>query len=389
MRISRLRCVLLGISLLSCLSWTSLAARAQRQDPADPTPQRREAVRCASSDDATPNGLAVVLPPGEKGYKSGNLEALNNPFVSGVAVQINWRDIEPVQGKPDWSKLDALFAAAISSQKWVQLDIVPGFFSPEWALAGAKTDLFLVPYGPDHGTVAKLPMPWDPVYLDRWFAFVKQLSERYGKSPAFRMIAAAGPTSVSEEMTLPSNSPPAVKKWLSDGYTPAKYLGAWEKAFHVYADSFPNQCVSLAAPGLPILERGKSGRPARLAAKQDIVERAVKVLGRRLAIQSNDLHAGHAQVEAFDGTDFINSYSGRIITGFEMRGGSQGAGPSQVMGAAGNPPLALRKSVDKGMAANSSGRHINFLEIYEGDVLAPDMQPVLQYAASLFGKSKP
>ena len=33
MRISRLRCVLLGISLLSCLSWTSLAARAQRQDP--------------------------------------------------------------------------------------------------------------------------------------------------------------------------------------------------------------------------------------------------------------------------------------------------------------------------------------------------------------------
>ena len=128
MRISRLRCVLLGISLLSCLSWTSLPARAQRQDPADPAPQRREAVRCASSDDATPNGLAVVLPPGEKGYKSGNLEALNNPFVSGVAVQINWRDIEPVQGKPDWSKLDALFAAAISSQKWVQLDIFPGFF---------------------------------------------------------------------------------------------------------------------------------------------------------------------------------------------------------------------------------------------------------------------
>lgn len=119
MRISRLRCVLLGISLLSCLSWTSLPVRAQRQ----------EAVRCASSDDATPNGLAVVIPKeGKKGYKSGNLEALNNPFVSGVSVQINWQDIEPVQGKPDWSKLDALFAAAISSQKWVQLDIFPGFF---------------------------------------------------------------------------------------------------------------------------------------------------------------------------------------------------------------------------------------------------------------------
>ena len=231
-------------------------------------------------------------------------------------------------------------------------------------------------------------MPWDRVYLDRWFAFLKQLSERYGKSPAFRMIAAGGPTSVSEEMTLPSNSPAAVQKWLSDGYTAAKYLGAWEKTFHVYADSFPNQCVSLAAPGLPILE-GKSGRPARLRAKQDIVERAVKVFGRRLAIQSNDLHAGHAQVEAFDGTAFINSYSGRIITGFEMRGGSQGPVPSKVMGAEGNPPLALRRSIDKGMAANSAGRHVNYLEIYEGDVLPADMQPVLQYAASLFRRSHP
>src|ERR1022692_3759489 len=208
------------------------------------------------------------------------------------------------------------------------------------------------------------------------------------KSPSFRMIAAAGPTSVSEEMTLPQ-SRPAIQKWLNNSYTPGKYLGAWEETFRVYADSFPNQCVSQAAPGVPILGAGPKGRAAHLRGKQEVIERAIRAFGRRLAIQSNDLHAGHAAVEAFDGTEFINSYSGRIITGFEMRGGSQGAGPSQVMGAAGNPPLALRKSVDKGMAANSSGRHINFLEIYEGDVLAPDMQPVLQYAASLFGKSKP
>jgi hypothetical protein len=126
----------------------------------------------------------------------------------------------------------------------VQLDLFPGFFSPEWALEGAKTDLFNIPYGPGHGTEAKLPMPWDRVYLNRWFTFVRQLGERYGRSPAFRMIAGSGPTSVSEEMTLPEG-PPAIRKWLSDGYTPAKYLGAWEETFHVYADTFPNQCVSL------------------------------------------------------------------------------------------------------------------------------------------------
>jgi hypothetical protein len=304
--------------------------------------------------------------------------------MSGVAIQINWRDIEPVQGRPDWSRLDGLLAAAQSSHKWVQLAIFPGFFSPAWALEGAKTDLFAIPYGPGHGTVTELPMPWDRAYLDRWFAFVRQVGERYGGSSAFRMIAAAGPTSVSEEMTLP-NSTTAIAKWLADGYTSAKYLGAWDEAFRVYADAFPNQCVSLAGPSLPIHEQGKMvDRTARLRARQDVVARAMRVLGGRLAIQSNDLHAGHALVEAPDYTDFINSYSGRVITGFEMRGGSQGPVPSQVMGAAGNPPLALTMSINKGMAPNETGQHVNYLEIYAGDVLPNDMQPVLMDAASLF-----
>jgi len=33
---------------------------------------------------------------------------------------------------------------------------------------------------------------------------------------------------------------------------------------------------------------------------------------------------------------------------------------------------------------NSSGHHVNYLEIYEPDVLADQMQPVLRYGASLF-----
>jgi hypothetical protein len=345
--------------------------------------------RCASTAETTPSGLVVVVGKSGARDQSRVLQAVKNPFMNGVGVQINWSDIEPVEGKPDWSELDALFAAAESSKKWVKLDIFPGFFSPAWALAGAKTDVFNIPYGPGSGTEAKLPMPWDRVYLSRWFAFIKQLAERYGESPAFRIMSAAGPTSVSTEMTLPSDSPTAVKKWRGEGYTPAKYVGAWEETWRVYADSFPNQCVAVTAPGLPILEQEQSGLPARMRAKQDIVERAVRVVGSRLVVQSNDLHAGHAQVEAFDGTDFIKSYSGRIITGFEMRGGSIGPGPSKVMGAEGDPPLALRRSIDKGMAPNPAGRRINFLEIYAGDVLAPEMQPVLQYAASLFRGSHP
>lgn len=119
---------------------------------------------------------------------------------------------------------------------------------------------------------------------------------------------------------MPS-SPSDVQKLAHDGYTLEKYLGAWEETFRVYDKAFPNQCVSLAT--------GKRNIA--------LVERANRVFGRRLAIQDNDLHAGRApRVEAPDNTDFIKGYSGQIITGFEMRGGSRGPS-SKVMGAEGDP----------------------------------------------------
>ena len=373
MWISRLRCaafVLIGICLCG-----ALPARAGA-----------ETIQCGLGGNALPNGPVVLLPSGEKNYRSMKLQLLSNPSMSGVAVQVNWSDIEASEDKPDWSQLDALFAAAAASKKWVHLIMFPGFFSPQWALEGVQTDLFEIQYGPGKGTSAKLPMPWDRVYLGRWFAFMKLLSARYGGLPAFRMIAAAGPTSVSVEMTLP-NSPAAHRQWMADGYAPARYLSAWDDTFHFYAGTFRNQCISLSAPGLPILGAGPKGREEHLRAKQEVIERAARAVGNRLAIQSSDLHAGHAAVEAPDNTEFINSYSGRIITGFEMRSGSQDAIASKVMGAEGDPPLALRRSIDKGMARNSGGQHVNYLEIYAADVEPAAMQPVLQYAAQLFSSS--
>ena len=71
-----------------------------------------------------------------------------------------------------------------------------------------------------------------------------------------------------------------------------------------------------------------------------------------------------------------------------MRSGSQGEIASKVMGAEGDPALALRRSIDKGMAPKSTGRHVDYLEIYVADVLPAAMQPVLSYAASLFQQEK-
>jgi len=47
-----------------------------------------------------PTGLVVVIENKPQEDRPADLRALDNPSISGVAFQIRWRDIEPVQGNP-------------------------------------------------------------------------------------------------------------------------------------------------------------------------------------------------------------------------------------------------------------------------------------------------
>jgi hypothetical protein len=224
-----------------------------------------------------------------------------------------------------------------------------------------------------------LPMPWDSVYLGRWFDFLQKVADRYGKSPAFHMIAAAGPTYVSAEMTLPE-SPADLTIWRNDGYTPKKYIAAYRAVFEKYAAIFPNQFVSLSlGDALKIDDLGRIDLAARKRTRQTIIDQGVAIFGRRFVLQNSDLHAGPDQHPA---TAFVIGLSGKMTTGLEERCSAEKG--SAAMGDEGDPPQALRKSIDLGMTPNDSGAHVNYLEIYEPDVIADDMQPVLRYAASLF-----
>jgi hypothetical protein len=169
-----------------------------------------------------------------------------------VTFRTSWADVEPEEGRFDFSKIDTVLSSAEKNGKWVRLILLPGFGTPGWAMQGAQSGMFSIPYGPGGGTVRRLPLPWDSVCLNRWFTFLTQVSERYGNSPALRLIAAAGPTSVSDEFTLP-NSRQDLKTWRSFSYRPSKWTAAWRKVLQVYAADFPNQYVSLSfGGGLPI-----------------------------------------------------------------------------------------------------------------------------------------
>ncbi len=285
-----------------------------------------------------------------------------NPAVDGIVVRTFWSSIEAAQGQFDWSFIDSQVQAASADGKKVILVVLPGAFSPEWALQGVQSSQFVVDYGFDQGTTVTLPMPWDATYLNRWFAFVHILGQRYDSNPAVVNVPATGPTSISEEMSLP-NDPAAVKKWKQLGYSLQKYEGAWQQTLAAYVQSFPTTQISLAFyPGLPIPDTS-----AETATREDVAKFAFTNYGRHVAFQENGLSARKGSPSL--GYDLVQQYSAQTTTGFEM-GTAASQKPDQMGGS--TAAEALQASADLGLKAD-----IQFLEIYEEDELNPDLQSIL------------
>jgi hypothetical protein len=309
------------------------------------------------------------------------LNAYANPNTKGVTFRTSWADVEPADGTYDFSKLDTVFANAEKNGKWVALILIPGFGTPSWALKGVQTVSMPIRYGAGSlsGTPLPLPVPWDSTYLTRWFAFLQAIGNRYESHASFRMIAAAGPTSVSAEMSLP-DSPDDLIQWKNAGYTSQKYEDAWKQTFSAYASTFPNQYFSLALyPGLPIPHKGE-----RTATREKVIGLGMQYPSQ-FALEEDGLNANKSTT--MFGYTTVMANIGQATTGFGMT--TSAMLKPQNMGAAGNPPLALRESIDLGMVPNAADQRVNFLQIYEPDVTAQEMQSTLQYGASLFGPSKP
>ena len=325
-----------------------------------------------------PSGLIAM-----KGVAvSGPLDprTVNHPLVSRIAKQFEWRYLEPERGKPDWSQLDAIFSAAEGAKKWVRLVIYTGMSAPPWALEGAQVERFARTYGPGTGKVENLPMPWDPVYLKNWFDYLKLVADRYGRSPAFRMIAADGPTSMTAESTLP-RAPGDLPKWVAAGYTPKRYIEAWRQTLSTYATLFPAQYISWSTGGGVNIDDNGRVAPflATLRTRDAVIDVGIEILGRRFVPMCDCLQLG-ADRQA--GIDKVRELSDRFVAGLEM--GCRVSAPgcaANAMGAPGDPARGFTNALDLAFRPTAAGKHITFLEIYEGDFLAPEMQDALRDAA--------
>jgi hypothetical protein len=291
---------------------------------------------------------------------------LSDPWVDGVVIRTFWSDVEPSLGVYNWTFIDSQVSAATDRGKRIVLIVLPGAFTPQWALQGVQVSQFDSKYGFTKGQPLNLPVPWDQAYLDRWYEFVKTLGQRYDSNPAVVLIPVAGPTSVSAEMSLP-NGPDAIQQWTSLGYSTDKFETAWTSALAAYSQAFPTTQLGLTLyPGLPIPDLTASDKT-----RQDLAGLAVGLYGSKMAVQTSGLSARKEDHPRL-GFELVQQYAARTTVGFEM-GTSATEKPDRMGGS--DPVTALRQSIDYGLSAGA-----NYLVIYEKDIDNPDLQDTLRYA---------
>jgi hypothetical protein len=254
-----------------------------------------------------------------------------NQAVSGLTAGIHWDHIQLSDPSEDacntvgntlsgcdWSYLDDVFdVATIAPSVPVQVLITPGFDSPQWLLTKIPScdGLFDPTTAPavaaDCGTVTftdfpekihtdanadgqyVLPLPWNTVYQNAWWGFLKAFSARYNSafgtagSPLVS-VSVAGPVSVSPEIIFPTTAnkstlptpgldvddawsiliqhsvPKNVTEPPDYGLTDAVFIEQWKQAIDQYQSIFTGLTLILtpdAGDDLPEFEKNSDPLP--------------------------------------------------------------------------------------------------------------------------------
>lgn len=219
----------------------------------------------SASQEETPIPRGIYLAYG----RALNERLLQVPYLTGVLVRVHWREIEPTEAHYDWSYPRREIDLAKRYGKKITLAIVAGPATPDWVYAAGATSFqftFRNPHSPRGGRPERIPLPWDPVFLDKWTQTITALGREFGNDPAIALVHITGSSKNGFELQLPEDPPrprlgPPSGPWVGRGYTREGFVNAWKRVIDAFARAFPRQALDLEMH--PIL--GDSAIPAQLA----------------------------------------------------------------------------------------------------------------------------
>ena len=183
---------------------------------------------------------------------AGALDAFANSIranhqLTGVCLNVAWKEVEKEAGKPDFSAIDKFVAVLRGIGMKYQLCFKPGASTPPFVYAdGAQSFETRVtnPHRANFGEAIVIPVPWDPIYQRNFSQVIAQLGERYASDPLCVSVVLTCANLLSAEMHLPKHGED-LAKWKALGNYEEKLLYVYKKYTDEWAKAFPRQEISL------------------------------------------------------------------------------------------------------------------------------------------------
>ena len=322
--------------------------------------------------DELPTGVYSLTPPG----KPVPSAILTNPLVAGVSVRGQWQNVEPMEGMYDWSYFDREITKVAKAGKKVLLRISSGGKNtPEWVFdSGVETFSFV---DPQTNTTVTVPVWWDPIFLEKKKSFIAAMGHHFTANPNIVLVSSSCANATSDDWAVPTSNTD-IQNLLALGYTSEKLINACEEIIDATMAAFPNQFPLMA------INRGAKGLDPNVDyVASHVVDYAMMQYPGRFIAQKNSLSAGtwdpwtasklHGWQVLYDVRPMVAGQMLWYVTddpSCRMNGKSKPCNPVQV----------LRQAV-------TIGAHYEMLyqEIYQKDILNPDLADVVSEAAALLG----
>ena len=256
----QVRWVLCMLMAASCASGTVDRKESGRTAASD-----KDADQCADRGALPTTGLYVTTPLNRPVPES----VLADPNITGIAVRVGWRELQPTAQAPRFELIDQQLAAARHHQKKVSLSIEAGVETPDWVYAlGARPFPIVLDEGSGDRACqrAKLPVPWDPVYLDSFRHLIAAAGRRYNRSHLLAHVKVTGIAGSGPALAVPHgaahrvqgpnqacDTQDEVQQWLDFGYSRARIETTWRELVALFTQSFSAHRLSLVvdAQGFP------------------------------------------------------------------------------------------------------------------------------------------
>jgi hypothetical protein len=322
------------------------------------------------ADAQAPQGIGIMYltPSDQVGQPIHDLSGApewTNSAVQGVSLRTQWARVEPHEhvNADDfyWGYLDQGVALGAQYGKKISILITAGVNCPQW-LFDAGAPAFNVTT--EHGQILPMPLPWDPIFQQKWGAFVQAFAARYGNSN-LAYVVMGGPGRNEEAFFC--FTPYDIDYFINTlGGLPNWELGVkW--IIDQYGTYFPNTPFMLAmADPIPTTDGDNS-------LKTVVNYGAAQYPGNHFGVMSCGLQYPNGPANGSMGATEIPLLSPTSTVGYQFL---------QTQHEDRYPPVTGRFLLDLGLERGFNfGAH--FIEVYNGDCDDTVLAPVLTYWGAL------